>query len=105
MKIDVEGAEWPMLKEMLAKHSSKNVKQMIFEIHTPKFKGDPMTVTDLGTLHHGLNALQEELGFKLWSEKHVNGCCGRFSALTSSSITRGQTLCCYELFYINNDYL
>ena len=98
LKIDVEGAEWPVLREMLANNSTDTVKQMIFEIHTPKFKGSSMTVQDYAQVYSDLSAMQSQLGFRLYEEKHRNGCCGRFARLTPIS------RCCYELFYVNSRF-
>ena len=75
---------------------------MIFEIHTPKFKDSPMTLQDYGQVYTDLMALQEVLGFRLYSEKHTNGCCGRFATL---AIEGKRMLCCYELFYVNTNFV
>ena len=96
----MDGAEWPTLQEMLANNSTDNVKQMIFEIHTPKFKDNPMTLDDYAHVFTDLTALQKQLGFRLYNEKHVNGCCGRFSRLTPGRPGKLPN-CCYELFYVN----
>ena len=98
LKIDVEGAEWPALTEMLAQRSTDNVKQMIFEIHTPMMLNNKMTSAHLGQVLLDLERLQSELGFRLFQEKHSNGCCGRFADLTRFKSRR---ICCVELFYVN----
>ena len=97
LKIDVEGAEWPSLIDMLENNSTQNVRQMIFEIHTPKYKQDVMTSADIGQVLADLSALQSKLGFRLYQEKHLNGCCGRFAGLVT---IKKRVLCCFELFYI-----
>ena len=94
----MEGAEWPALTEMLAQRSTDNVKQMIFEIHTPMMLNNKMTSAHLGQVLLDLERLQSELGFRLFQEKHGNGCCGRFAGLTRLD---GNMYCCVELFYIN----
>ena len=92
-----------MLREMLQKNSTDNVKQMIFEIHTPMLLPQVMTSAHLQQVLHDLKQLQDRLGFRLYNEKHSNGCCGAggFAALTK--IGR-RSLCCVELFYVNKNH-
>jgi hypothetical protein len=98
MKIDVEASEWPMLKEMLQFSSPQNVKQMIFEIHTPARRGQKLNLDDYSQIYQYMADLEEKLGFKLWTEQHSNGCCLKFAPLYKS-------LCCYELYYLNKKYI
>ena len=79
---------------------------MIFEIHTPKFHGTNMTVNDYAKLYHDMNQLESKLGFQLYSVLN-NNCCRRFAILTHSEVIeneRKRDICCYELFYVNNNF-
>ena len=105
VKIDIEGAEWPALKQILTTDIMKYVKQLIFEIHTPVFQGSTMTVEDYASIYNDLTELRDVWGFRLYKELHNNGCCGRFATLTPENmIIHKRELCCYELYFVNINY-
>ena len=103
LKIDVEGAEWPLLTHLIKSDVHKQIKQMAFELHTPRYKTDRMTVTDYAEIIYGLKEL-ERLGFNKFHYRSHNNCCGRFTELTPASIA-GKRMCCYETFYVNTNFL
>ena len=87
--MDIEGSEWPSLETIFRENSLKNVKQLLFEVH----------------LAHRANVRQfqlvqklEPLGFRKFGV-HVN----HHSRFVTSSGRR--LTCCYELSYININYL
>ena len=105
VKIDIEGAEWPALKQILSTHSMKYVKQLIVEIHTPVFRGGEMTVEDYTSIYNDLAELRDVWGFRLYMEHHNIGCCRSFTTLTPAKmINNKHHLCCYELHFINSNY-
>ena len=107
LKIDVEGAEWPFLRDILSDMDSLlNVKQLLIEIHTPRNLSErkQMSLTDFAQVYYSLQSLKYKLGFRNFLYHDRNNCCGRFTILTPKTIA-GKVLCCYEIFYINGKYL
>ena len=92
-KMDIEGSEVPSLKEMIPSGSLKNVKQLAFEVHM-------YDQTKLGRYNfYSLLYSLEKLGFRRYYY-HINPNCFRRSRV--SGIARSM---CYELYYININYL
>ena len=104
LKVDIEGAEWPFLHEFVTTDLSRSVRQLIFEIHTPVFKPNKMTVSMFATVYNDLKLLSEKHGFKLYHTLHNNGCCGRFATLTPQKMVTKNDLCCYELYFVNTNF-
>ena len=107
IKVDVESAEWSMLRDLTLGHhgdSLYNVKQLILEIHTPRFiwEHSGMSLSDYAQIYHSMVLLREKLGFKNYLYHDINNCCGNFALLTFANEKR---LCCYETFHINSRFL
>lgn len=101
LKMDTEGAEWPCLVDWLSSGVLSRIKQIAFEVHTPKLRsrGEQMTVED----HLRITWLFDELRKQGFLKYHVKmgGCCHTFSPW---AIAPSRLLCCYELFYVNSKY-
>ena len=105
LKADVEGAEWPLLVNLVQSGVLKKVKQMALELHTPRRLSEhqPMSVTYYAEIYDGLSKLRD-LGFLKFLYHANNKCCGPFLVLTPVPINK-ETLCCYETFYVNGNYI
>lgn len=103
LKIDVEGAEWPALRNLVFQdiEDLKTIKQLILELHSPLLKGNTLKKRDFIEIIYYFKELRN-LGFMLFKSFQVNSCCGRFSPFMPR-IVREQ--CCYEVSFINARYL
>ena len=100
LKVDIDYAEWSCLHQMLSDGSLLLVKQLIIEIHTAEVAtvGRPTSRQDFVTMHDSLAAL-EAAGFRRY-QVHYNPL-GMYN-----SVRTGKTrTCCYELSYININFL
>ena len=105
VKVDVEGAEWPLINHLIQSDVHKQIKQIAFELHTPRLAGEneTMTVTDYAEIFYELKEL-EKLGFRKFLYHKNNNCCRRFAEITPESIT-GRRKCCFETFYVNKKFI
>lgn len=101
LKVDVEGAEWPFLRDMIFvdSRSLSNVRQLFMELHTPRFKSTAVTATDLEEITIYAEKLRENLGFQLYKNVQHNNCCGRFAPIMPPGVPEK---CCHEVFYFNS---
>jgi hypothetical protein len=100
VKLDIEYNEWVCLQQMVTDGSLNNVKQLIFEIHTPEVETvqRPSSKQDFLDMYLTLAAL-EHIGFRKY-HYHSNPL-GHYT-----SVRTGKTRsCCYELYYINIHFL
>ena len=108
IKVDVEGSEWPFLKQIVKSNINvlKNVKQLILEIHTPAKTSQNMTVAGYASIYNDIADLTKVLGFRLYQEHHGNNCCpaGYGLLVPASMMDDGKDNCCYELFYLNANW-
>jgi len=98
LKIDVEGSEWGALAKMLEERMLNRVKQLAIEIHTPELYKVKSSIDDIIQYSTVLSQL-ELIGFRKWY-RHINPW-GFFPA-------HGRTKnlpCCYELTYINMNFV
>ena len=65
LKIDVEGAEWPSLAEMVQSGSIRDVKQLIVEFHVHTYFNDLTSRTDYIS-HLTLLRSLYQLGFRIF---------------------------------------
>ena len=103
LKMDTEGAEWPCLADWVISGALNNVKQIAIEVHTPKLRAQHEVMTSED--HQKIAWIFEELerqGFRKYLVDISNGCCARFS---DWSRTETRVFCCYELFYVNTNFL
>jgi len=100
LKIDIDYAEWACLRQMLSDRSLRHVKQLIVEIHTSELAtvGRPTSREDFVLMHETLASL-ERAGFRCY-HYHYNP----LGIYTSSRTGKART-CCYELCYININFL
>ena len=100
LKIDIEYSEWEALNAMFLEGSLRNVKQLVFEIHTKELYGQThsSTIQDLVYYWQILSNV-EKLGFRRW-HTHMN-----MSGRYKSARTRTFVGCCYELYYVNLNYM
>jgi len=98
LKLDVESSEWAALESMLEEHMLDRVKQLAIEIHTSEIFKLTSSLDDLVRYWTILRRL-ELIGFRKW---HWNfNVWGFFAARDTSKYLS----CCYELVYININYM
>jgi len=100
LKIDIDYAEWSCLRRMLTDHSLQHVKQLIVEIHTSELSmvGRPTSREEFIDMYRTLAAL-ERIGFRRY-HYHYNP-----SGIYTSIRTGKTRTCCYELYYVNINFL
>jgi hypothetical protein len=98
LKVDAEGAEWPLFSELAT--SNLNVKQLLVEVHTPTEKKKPMTKANYIDIIQLMRKLKEA-GFVLFRNHHRLSCCQAFAPLLPKQLPEK---CCHELSYVNTNY-
>jgi hypothetical protein len=100
IKFDIDYNEWACLREMASDGSLDNVKQLIFEMHTPEVEmvQRPSSKQDFIDMYN-LLSLVERAGFRRYLQ-HPN----HYGNYVSTRTGRKRT-CCYELYYINIRFL
>ena len=99
MKIDIEYSEWACFKTIFKQRILDNVKQLVFETHTPElWRGKKSTREDYNRMAGTLFEI-EKLGFRRF-HFHENP-----SNPYISKVTGKVRRCCYELHYVNLKYL
>ena len=102
LKIDIEYSEWESFKAALQEGAFNRVKQFVFEIHTPEVSIDSRTRSstkdDFFNMYDLLYQI-EKLGFRKFYN-HFNPY-GRYT----SPRTGKERSCCYEMYYVNINYL
>ena len=100
LKVDIEFNEWDSFGPMLTDGSLKNVKQLVFEMHTPEVftVRRPANKGDFAMMYGVLRGL-EDIGFRRY-RFHFNPM-GRYISIRTGK----QRSCCYELYYLNLSFL
>ena len=98
LKMDVEGSEWASMEVMLKNRTLNKVKQFVLEIHTFLGRRGKVSKQDYYRYHNILLGLETQ-GFRRY-HNHYNIYGRRVSQITNKNIT-----CCYEIYYININYL
>lgn len=97
LKIDVEGFEWPVLRETIDSGVLGHVDQLLFEIHLwdgqGAFGSDDKRVEVLHEWHKIIADLENERGFRLFYV-NTNPMSSQVDFKTGFSIP-----CCYEVRY------
>jgi len=103
LKIDAESAEWPFLRNILNEDSDQldTIRQLLLEIHTPRFKPHRMTKEDEIEMMFYAKKLKT-VGFTVFYHSQQYVCCGRFSPMMPPGITEK---CCKECSYVNQRFL
>ncbi|XP_070552256.1 uncharacterized protein [Ptychodera flava] len=98
LKIDIEGAEWQSLYQMLERGTLQYVKQLVFEVHLWK----PKPGREIADFQEKFSILKwlEEQGFRMW-HWHENLCGDRVKLGYNYFFSE---TCCYELAWINTRY-
>ena len=111
LKIDVERAEWQVLRDIILHPDTvHNVKQLLFEAHTPYFVGEqagPMSIQDFSQLYRVMAGIKT-VGFSNFmhhAEDVFGGCCSQLQEFVPKSVSGTETLCCYEVFHVNSRFL
>ena len=111
LKIDAEGAEWPMLRDLIIDPTPlENVKQLIFEAHAPRQRPQNQTLkmTDYAQMFRSISLLKR-LGFRNYfhrDEENSGACCMWWADMVPPSVHMGtKTICCYEVFQVNMNFL
>ncbi len=108
MKLDVEGGEWPVLRNLVDSGVHKKVKQIFLEIHAPRVATNLLTgteeavsVLDLAEMWQTLHDL-EKAGFQMHAARSKS-CCDTFAVLKTNPLM-GQgdkPKCCFRVVYVN----
>ncbi|XP_070552261.1 uncharacterized protein [Ptychodera flava] len=98
LKIDIEGAEWQSLYQMLERGTLQYVKQLVFEVHLWK----PIPGNEKAGFREKYSILKwlEEQGFRMW-HWHQNPLSEIIKLGYSDFLSEA---CCYELAWINTRY-
>ena len=99
LKLDVEGAEWPFLRDLVDVDpiQSDYIRQLLLETHTPYVNPRQLDSASLAEMIHYHTRLSR-LGFGVVGSRQVNWCCGRFSPIMPATVSEK---CCYESFHVN----
>lgn len=98
LKLDIEASEWGALESMLEEQMLDRVKQLAIEIHTSELNKAKSSIDNLVRYSAILRRL-EMIGFRKW---HWNfNMWGFFPARDGSKYLS----CCYELVYINTNFV
>jgi len=98
LKVDVEAGEWPFLRSAVYDdlHQLDNVRQLVLEIHTPRFKHQRLSKEDAVEMILYVKALAA-LGFTVFQSTQRNVCCRRFAAMMPPGVPEK---CCQEIYYV-----
>jgi len=101
LKVDVEGAEWPFLRNVLTedKDELNSVRQLLLEMHTPRYKHHHLTMEDSVEMVFYAKKLKSH-NFTLFHHRQSNYCCRRFSRMMPFGFGIPET-CCQESFFVN----
>ena len=96
LKIDIEYNEWSCFRTMLKEGVLRNIRQLVFEIHTSEIYTikRPSSVQDFHDMAETLLEM-ERMGFRRF-HYHYNPY-GKYLSTRSGK----QRTCCYELSYVN----
>lgn len=116
MKIDIEHTEWGVLKTAFEEGALKHVKQLGFEIHTQNFIRNQNATEKMRfeNLKSSVKEMEEKLDFvhmyetlhqvEIMNFRKFNYRKNPFGNYRSN-FTKKEWSCCYELHYINLEFL
>jgi len=98
LKVDVEAAEWPFLRNAVSDdlHQLDSVRQLAIELHTPRFRHQRLSKEDTVEMIFYAKALSA-LGFTVFRKTQRNVCCKVFAAMMPPGI---HEKCCQEVYYV-----
>ena len=98
LKVDVEAAEWPFLRNVITEDLNQldSVRQLLLEIHTPRFRRHQLSREDAAEMVFYARSLRDR-GFTVFRHRQHNGCCGRFARMMPPGVYE---TCCQETFYV-----
>ena len=98
LKIDIEYNDRSAFRTMINEGALDRVRQFVFEIHTNEVNGKPSSVQDFYDMAEILFEI-EKIGFRRF-HYHYNKV-GKYRSVRTGI----QRTCCYELYYININFL
>ena len=105
VKMDIEDSDWSVLRDIVESgEASMFIKQIALEMHSITFRDEHVKLSDYLTMLKIMHSL-EEAGFKKYMVHIRNICCGRFSVVVTSDVSKVNDLCCYEIFFVNSKFL
>ncbi|KAK7482162.1 hypothetical protein BaRGS_00026627 [Batillaria attramentaria] len=104
LKIDIEYSEWEVLKSIYRENALRNVQQLGFEMHSRElFRVSqidmPTTKEDFVRMYDILRPLEEKFNFRKFNYRRNPF--GNYK----SNITGKSRSCCYELHYLNMNFV
>lgn len=108
VKLDIEGAEWQVLRHLVDSGLFRIIKQITMEMHAPRVRLNPITgkedtvsVLDLAEMWQTLHDL-ERAGFEMFSTR-TKSCCETYAILkTNPFLAFGdKPKCCFKVVYVN----
>jgi len=100
LKFDIDGSEWEVIRNMYEDQSLRNVKQIVLEVHI-----DVEFYRDVARWRMQLETVQllNKAGFLKWHDhENQQTMIGQNKRSSLSGLMRP---CCYELYYVNNNFL
>lgn len=103
LKVDVEGGEWPFLRDVLYEDRDQltTVKHLLMELHSPRYKLETLTKRDYLELITYMTDLRS-LDFQIFKNYHDGNCCEVFASMMPPEIPER---CCQEVGMINSRFL
>ena len=105
VKMDIEDSDWPVLRDIVESgEASMFIKQIALEMHSITLRDERVKLSDYLTMLKIMHSL-EEAGFRKYLVHIRNNCCGRFSVVVTSDVSKLNGLCCYEIFFVNSKFM
>jgi|SRR6218665_1986278 len=104
LKVDVEGGEWPFLRDVIYEDKDQQlstVKQLLMELHSPRYKLETVTKKDYYEMITYLTDLRRS-EFQIFKNYHDGNCCAVFASLMPPEIPER---CCEEVAMVNLRFL
>lgn len=103
LKVDVEIAEWPFLRDVVINNPDdlSDVRQFIIEIHAPKYRETPLDTAEFVEMNYYFEQLltpSERSRFVVYQNVQRSYCCARFADMMPSGVSER---CCHEVFLLN----
>ena len=102
LKLDVEAAEWPFLRNILNEDRDQldTVRQIMMEVHSPRSKRQRVTKEDIIEMVFYVKRLKD-LGFMVYHNRQYHNGCHRLSGYMPPEV---RERCCQETYYVNGAY-
>ena len=102
LKVDVELAEWPFFRNVITEDRDQlnTVRQLLLEIHSPRYKPHRVTKEDSIEMVFYAKALKD-LGFTVYLNRQYHKGCRYLAAYMPRGVPER---CCQETYYVNSAY-